>query len=128
MYILIASGCISLYCLRVYIPLLPQGVYPFIASGCISPLLPQGVYPYCLRVNFIYQLKQRNIFLTVGDDEDLNPLIRVWNFDKRTKEGFPTLARTIRANVPNSKQPCSSVSLPTLSEPTFPIANSHAHL
>jgi hypothetical protein len=31
---------------------------------------------YALRVNFIYQLKQRNFFLTVGDDEDMSPLIR----------------------------------------------------
>ena len=31
---------------------------------------------YLLRVNFIYQFKTRNIFLTVGDDEDMTPLIR----------------------------------------------------
>lgn len=31
---------------------------------------------YASRVNFIYQLKQRNIVITVGDDEDLSPLIR----------------------------------------------------
>ena len=31
---------------------------------------------YLLRVNFIYQLKQRNIFLTVGDDEEFNTLIK----------------------------------------------------
>ena len=31
---------------------------------------------YLLRVNFIYQLKQKNIVITVGDDEDLSPLIR----------------------------------------------------
>ena len=29
---------------------------------------------------------------------------RVWNFDKRTKEGIPTLARTIRAVIPGAKQ------------------------
>jgi len=31
---------------------------------------------YALRVNFIYQLKQQNFFLTVGDDEDMVPMIR----------------------------------------------------
>ncbi len=31
---------------------------------------------YLLRVNFIYQLKQRNIFLTVGDDEEFKTLIK----------------------------------------------------
>lgn len=31
---------------------------------------------YVKRVNFIYQLKQRNLFLTVGDDEDMTPLVR----------------------------------------------------
>lgn len=31
---------------------------------------------YVTRVNFIYQLKQRNLFLTVGDDEDMVPLVR----------------------------------------------------
>ena len=32
---------------------------------------------YLLRVNFIYQFKTKNIFLTVGDDEDMTPLIRL---------------------------------------------------
>ncbi len=32
---------------------------------------------YALRLNFIYQLKQRNFFITVGDDEDFAPLIRL---------------------------------------------------
>lgn len=92
---------------------------------------------YLLRVNFIYQFKTRNIFLTVGDDEDMTPLIRslfslslslfapppplhaytvllmllcclyrVWNMDKRNKDGSPTLARTIRAIIPGAKQQC----------------------
>lgn len=40
---------------------------------------------YVLRVQHIYQLKTRNILLTVGDDEDFTPLIRVWNLDKVSK-------------------------------------------
>ena len=55
----------------------------------------------------IYQLKQRNIFVTVGDDEDLQPLIKVWNCDKRDKSGSPSMARSIRASVPGAKQQCS---------------------
>ena len=37
---------------------------------------------YVLRVQYIYQLKTRNIVVTVGDDEDFTPLVRVWNIDK----------------------------------------------
>lgn len=77
---------------------------------------------YLLRVSFIYQMKQRNVIITVGDDEDFTPIIRcvlqphttityspyplyrVWNYEKITKEGTPTLARTIPAVIPNSRQ------------------------
>ena len=31
---------------------------------------------YELRVNFIYQLKQHNFFLTVGEDEEMFPIVR----------------------------------------------------
>ncbi len=34
------------------------------------------------RVQHIYQLKTRSIIVTVGDDEDFTPLIRVFNLDK----------------------------------------------
>ena len=60
---------------------------------------------YLLRVHFIYQLRQKNIFITVGNDEDLVPAIRVWNFDKRNKDGTPSLARSIRAVIPGAKDP-----------------------
>ena len=33
-------------------------------------------------------------------------LNRVWNVDKRNKDGSPTLARTIRAIIPGAKQQC----------------------
>ena len=45
---------------------------------------------------------------------------RVWNFDKRTKEGNPTLARTIRAVAPN--RPQSSVMAITAHENMTMIA------
>lgn len=41
-----------------------------------------SIQAYALRIQHIYQLKTRNIILTVGDDEDFTPLIRVWNLDK----------------------------------------------
>lgn len=41
-----------------------------------------SIEAYVLRIQYIYQLKTRNIILTVGDDEDFTPLIRVWNLDK----------------------------------------------
>lgn len=59
---------------------------------------------YLLRLNFIYQLKQHNIFLTVGDDEEFKTLIKIWNFEKRTKEGLPTLMRTIKPSFPGKSQ------------------------
>ena len=62
---------------------------------------------YELRVHIVYQLKQRNIFVTVGDDEDLQPLIKVWNCDKRDKSGSPGMARSIRVSVPGAKTQCS---------------------
>ena len=37
---------------------------------------------YGQRIQHLYQLKTRNIVVTVGDDEDFTPLIRVWNLDK----------------------------------------------
>jgi hypothetical protein len=58
-----------------------------------------SIQAYRLRVQHIYQLKTRNIILTVGDDEDFCPLIRVWNLDKRDKQGNPTCARAIKAAI-----------------------------
>jgi hypothetical protein len=63
-----------------------------------------SIKAYLLRVSFIYQMKQRNVIITVGDDEDLAPLIRVWNYEKMTKDGMPTLARSIPALIPNAGQ------------------------
>ena len=85
---------------------------------------------YLLRVTHIYQMRQRNVIITVGDDEDLMPFIRwvwpggvvsglsptprrVWNYEKLTKEGTPTLSRSIPALIPNGRQ--SSVGQRSLS-------------
>jgi hypothetical protein len=59
---------------------------------------------YLLRVSLVYQMRQRNVIITVGDDEDLMPFIRVWNYEKLTKEGMPTLSRSIPALIPNGRQ------------------------
>ena len=55
------------------------------ASGCLhilSSLVDMFSFKaYIQRVPHLYQLKTRNIVITVGDDEDFTPLIRVWNLD-----------------------------------------------
>jgi hypothetical protein len=63
-----------------------------------------SVPAYLARVSLAYQMRQRNVIVTVGDDEDLKPFIRVWNYEKLTKEGTPTLSRSIPAVIPNAHQ------------------------
>ncbi|KAK2167121.1 hypothetical protein LSH36_32g21058 [Paralvinella palmiformis] len=67
---------------------------------------------YILRVTHLYQLKQHNILITVGndytpknprdDDEGINPLIKVWNLDKIDRSGQPLCSRIVRA-VPGNR-------------------------
>ncbi|KAK3611536.1 hypothetical protein CHS0354_016470 [Potamilus streckersoni] len=57
---------------------------------------------YDIRVSHLYQLKQFNILLSVGEDEEgINPLIKVWNLDKFDK-GIPLCSRICRA-IPSNK-------------------------
>ena len=71
--------------LRVHMHLLPRrrstdgAGYLHIMTSTNDILSYQG---YVVRVQHLYQLKTRNIILSVGDDEDFSPLIRVWNMDK----------------------------------------------
>ncbi|XP_065898178.1 vacuolar protein sorting-associated protein 11 homolog [Dysidea avara] len=54
---------------------------------------------YASRVSLMYQLKQHNVLVTVGEDEEtINPQIKVWDWDKADKMGNPRCARIIRAN------------------------------
>ncbi|XP_061416593.1 LOW QUALITY PROTEIN: vacuolar protein sorting-associated protein 11 homolog [Lethenteron reissneri] len=58
---------------------------------------------YELRVSHLYQLKQHNLFVSVGEDEQgINPMVKVWNMDKRDKTGIPLCCRIFRA-IPSNK-------------------------
>ena len=87
---------------------------------------------YIQRVNFIYQLKQRNIFLTVGDDEDMSPLIRYNSFFTPLHSSIPLFSSSLfpplflsPPSLPSSSPPLFplSLSLPSLppSSPLFPL-------
>ncbi|KAJ8020828.1 Vacuolar protein sorting-associated protein 11-like [Holothuria leucospilota] len=70
---------------------------------------------YELRVTHLYQLKQHNIIVSIGNDESgINPLIKVWNVDKLDKSGNPTVTRITRA-LPISGKPTQVTAL-TVSE------------
>nr|XP_043898783.1 vacuolar protein sorting-associated protein 11 homolog [Solea senegalensis] len=57
---------------------------------------------YKLRVTHLYQLKQHSILVTVGQDEQgINPLVKVWNLDKRDS-GNPPCTRIFPA-IPGNK-------------------------
>ncbi|XP_052690623.1 vacuolar protein sorting-associated protein 11 homolog [Crassostrea angulata] len=57
---------------------------------------------YEIRVSHLYQLKQHNLLVSIGEDEQgINPLIKVWNLDKMEKGG-PLCTRISRA-IPNNK-------------------------
>eukprot|EP00057_Strongylocentrotus_purpuratus_P015993 XP_011670467.1 PREDICTED: vacuolar protein sorting-associated protein 11 homolog [Strongylocentrotus purpuratus] len=57
-----------------------------------------GFKAYELRVTHIHQLKQHNIIFTIGQDEaGTNPVIKVWNLDKRDKSNNPSCSRITRA-------------------------------
>ncbi|XP_028664283.1 vacuolar protein sorting-associated protein 11 homolog [Erpetoichthys calabaricus] len=57
---------------------------------------------YKLRVTHLYQLKQHSILVSVGqDDEGINPLVKVWNLDKRDSSS-PLCTRIFPA-IPGNK-------------------------
>eukprot|EP00795_Rhopilema_esculentum_P008547 gene8547-14548_t len=53
---------------------------------------------YEFRTSLLFQMKQHNILVSVGEDEKgANNLIKVWNFDKIDKSGSPLRCRMYRA-------------------------------
>uniref|UniRef100_A0A8C4Q9L1 Vacuolar protein sorting-associated protein 11 homolog n=1 Tax=Eptatretus burgeri TaxID=7764 RepID=A0A8C4Q9L1_EPTBU len=63
----------------------------------------QSFKAYELRVTHLYQLKQHNLIVSVGEDEPgVNPVVKVWNLDKRDKSGNPLCCRIFRA-IPGNK-------------------------
>lgn len=47
-------------------------------------------------VTHLQQLKQLNILLSLGTDEEITPVIKIWNLDKIDKTGTPVLMKTIK--------------------------------
>ncbi|XP_031570001.1 vacuolar protein sorting-associated protein 11 homolog [Actinia tenebrosa] len=56
-----------------------------------------------IKASHLYQLKQHNILVSVGEDEvGINPIVRVWNLDKTDKLGNPVCCQMLRA-IPGNK-------------------------
>ncbi|CAI9739698.1 sorting-associated 11 homolog [Octopus vulgaris] len=57
---------------------------------------------YKIRVSHLFQMKQHNLLISIGEDEQgVNPLIKVWNLDKMDR-GIPLCTRIARA-IPGNK-------------------------
>ncbi|KAI1314698.1 hypothetical protein EDD11_001867 [Mortierella claussenii] len=77
------------------------------------------------RVTHMKQLKQRNILVTVGEEENALQVIKLWDLDKpdRNRPG-PTLERSIRVNQAGSTFPVSALAvLENLSQIAVGLAN-----
>lgn len=60
---------------------------------------------YNIRVSHLFQMKQSNLLISIGEDEQgTNPLIKVWNLDKLEK-GSPICTRICRAIPANKPTP-----------------------
>lgn len=53
-------------------------------------------------VTHLQQLKQRNILLSLGTDEEIYPILKIWNLDKIDKTGTPVCMRSIPLNKINA--------------------------
>lgn len=59
----------------------------------------------------VYQLKQSNILVTVGDDEEtISPTVKVWNWDK-AQNGAPSCSRVWKAVSPGGAVPASALAV-----------------
>ncbi|KAF9350881.1 hypothetical protein BGX34_000945 [Mortierella sp. NVP85] len=77
------------------------------------------------RVTHMKQLKQRNILVTVGEEENAEQVIKLWDLDKpdRNKPG-PTLERSIRVNQTGNAFPVSVLAvLENMSQIAVGLAN-----
>ncbi|KAF9197012.1 hypothetical protein BGZ50_002723 [Haplosporangium sp. Z 11] len=77
------------------------------------------------RVTHMKQLKQRNILVTVGEEDNAVQVIKLWDLDKpdRNKPG-PTLERSIRVNQAGNAFPVSALAvLENLSQIAVGLAN-----
>ncbi|KAF9353336.1 hypothetical protein BGX26_008885 [Mortierella sp. AD094] len=77
------------------------------------------------RVTHVKQLRQRNILVTVGEDDSTGQVIKLWDLDKpdRNRPG-PTLERSIRVNQVGNAFPVSALAvLENLSQIAVGLAN-----
>ncbi|KAJ8321881.1 hypothetical protein KUTeg_000352 [Tegillarca granosa] len=67
---------------------------------------------YEIRVSHLYQMKQHNLLISIGEDEQgVNPLIKVWNLDKTDKDQVPLCTRITRAIPGNKPTPVTCLSV-----------------
>lgn len=67
---------------------------------------------YELNVSHLFQLKQHSILVSVGQDEEgINPMVKVWNFDKLDKVGNAMCVRMFRAIVGNKAVQVSCIAV-----------------
>nr|XP_039266743.1 vacuolar protein sorting-associated protein 11 homolog [Styela clava] len=62
----------------------------------------QSFQAYRISVSHLFQVIQHNVLASIGiDEEGVNPVIKIWNMDKRDKSGDPFCSR-IQAAIPNN--------------------------
>ncbi|MDP2435970.1 MAG: hypothetical protein Q8P67_09525 [archaeon] len=69
------------------------------AQGCINIIdrdfKAQTWQAYDHRVTHLKQLQRRNVIISIGNDEELDPTIKVWHLDRRDKQGNPQLLQEL---------------------------------
>ncbi|XP_065843977.1 vacuolar protein sorting-associated protein 11 homolog [Oscarella lobularis] len=50
---------------------------------------------YQCRVSHLVQLKQQNVIVSIGEDDERGHIVKIWNVEKSTKAGDPLLSRQI---------------------------------
>ncbi|PKC62550.1 vacuolar protein sorting protein VPS11 [Rhizophagus irregularis] len=78
------------------------------------------------RVTHMKQIKQKNILLTVGEEDfPIFPIIKIWDLDKQDKsKGIPICLRTIKVNHGGKPFPVSTIAvLDNLSQIAVGLAN-----
>jgi len=75
------------------------------------------------RVTHMKQIKQKNILLTVGEED--SPIIKIWDLDKQDKyKGIPICLRTIKVNHGGKPFPVSTIAvLDNLAQIAVGLAN-----
>lgn len=71
-----------------------------------------GFKAYVLTIEFLQQMRENSLLVTVGADEKgINPLIKVWNQEKADKQGIPLCVRIVRAVAGINVSPVKSLAV-----------------